>query len=114
MTNVDAFVPPRLCNSIEFWQLCDTLTVVQAALLIAGEAPLQPKYIDKYLPGGRHRSTGFNAVMAALVKAIETKQLAADSGGNTCIVNWDDSTIRMKDLRAWLKSRGFTTGFFFP
>ena len=114
MTNADASVPPRLCDSIEFWQLCDTLTVVQAALLIAGEAPLQPKHIDKYLPGWRHRSTGFDAVTSALVKAIETKQLAADSGGHTCIENWDDSTIRVKDLRAWLKSRGFTKGFFFP
>jgi hypothetical protein len=102
-------------DALDYWRLCDDLSVVQAALLIVGEDPsgLQER-IDT--TGAHARPEGYDAAKAALVHAIYRKRLAAN------IVEYEDSpeaswhltTVSVEELRSWLGSRGIKTGFFFP
>jgi hypothetical protein len=98
---------------LDYWRLCDELTVVQAAVLIVGE--------DPSAWGPENMPRGYAAAASALMNAIERKRLPAHIvdicdnfdrpvGG----IDWDSTTISVEDVRAWLRSRGFKTGFFFP
>ena len=71
--------------------------------------------------GTENRPRGYDAAKAALMNAIERKRLPAnvvefeDEMGRTFgQTNWQKTTISIEDLRSWLRSRGITTGFFFP
>jgi hypothetical protein len=65
-----------------------------------------------------HDSTTADAAKAALVNAILRQRLSAriiESGEEDFgAPDWHKTTIAVEDLRAWLRSRGFKTGFFFP
>jgi hypothetical protein len=92
--------------SLDYWRMCDALTLPQAAVLIVGGDPSE---------GPGHRLSGFKVGYTALVHAVRGNRLAAElsedvEGG----VDFDHTTILVEDLRAWLKSRGFISGFFFP
>src|ERR1700730_8959374 len=98
---------------LDFWRLCDELSVEQAAVLIVGEDPSGF--------GPEEKPLGYNAAASALKNAIERKRLSAhivnipdDFGRPVGGIDWDRTTISVEDLRAWLRSRGFKTGFFFP
>jgi hypothetical protein len=102
-------------DSLDYWRLCDEVSVVQAALLIVGEDPSESQDdIDNW--EARNRPKGYDAAKTALANAIKAKRLQAN------IVEYDDvseisphrTTIAVSDLKAWLKSRGLETGFFFP
>jgi hypothetical protein len=102
-------------DPLYYWRICDALTVIQAALLIIGEDPSVTRPKD--------RPTGFDAVETALINAIEGKRLPAkvtqieavdEYDGPVTDLNLHRTTILVEDLRSWLKSRGVTTGFFFP
>jgi hypothetical protein len=106
-------------DPLDYWRLCDELSVVQAAFLIVGHDPSESQeYPHSREP--RKRPEGYAAAEAALMNAIKGKQLTAnivealDDHGNTFEPDWDQTTIPVEYLRAWLKTRGFTTGFFFP
>jgi hypothetical protein len=63
-------------DSLDYWRLCDELSVVQAALLIVGEDPSQlQERIDT--TGAHARPEGYDAAKAALVHAIRGKRLPA-------------------------------------
>jgi hypothetical protein len=100
-------------SSLDYWRFCEELTVQQAALLIVGEDPSSSLDYN-YVP------VGYKAVMAALVSDVKGKRLSAnvpeggDQFGDHGVPLWDDATIMVEDLRAWLKKRGVETGFFFP
>jgi hypothetical protein len=106
-------------DPLDYWRLCDELSVVQAALLIVGEDPSQiQENIDT-----RHssnRPAGYDAAKAALINAINGKRVVAnvidlvDDDGRSHGPDWHHTTIMVEDLRAWLRSRGIKTGFFFP
>ena len=106
-------------DELDYWRLCDEVSVVQAALLIVGEDPSKRQgYIEN--EPSKNRPRGYDAVRAALVNAIRGNRLSAniirvvdDQFGNTGI-DWYETTVLVEDLRTWLKSRGVTTGFFFP
>jgi hypothetical protein len=104
---------------LDYWRLCDELSVVQAALLIVGEDPSQfQDYIDTQ--HFSNRPSGYDAAKAALINAIRGKRLpakvidAVDERGDSLGTNWHSTTVAVEDLRTWLKSRGFEGGFFFP
>ena len=104
-------------DALDYWRLCDEVSVVQAALLIVGEDPAaSQEYIAGWEPEKRPR--GYDAVRAALVNAIRGKQLPAifsedeDAFGRAPL--WDHAMILVDNLRTWLTSRGVRTGFFFP
>lgn len=109
-------------DSLDYWRLCDEVSVVQAALLILGVDPSERGYfIEKENP--QKRPTGYDAVRAALANAIRGNRLPArinrlparikDQLGNVGI-DWYQTTILVEDLQSWLRARGVTTGFFFP
>jgi len=146
-------------DELDYWRLCESLNVYQAAALIIGLTPA-------YLHGGEMHGvymavspfdaqpstldSGFQAAVVALKGAIIKKRINADilheavkfehwtehayqsgwavrqdladygkedSGAHVEFnpdIDWQKTTIDVEDLRIWLKSRGFTTGFFFP
>jgi hypothetical protein len=107
-------------EALDFWRLCDELTVVQAALLIVGEDPagLQ-EHVDQKHPS--ERPQGYDAARAALVNSIIGNRLPArivefyyEPGHPPGESNWAKTTVAVDDIRAWLRSRGIKTGFFFP
>jgi hypothetical protein len=104
--------------ALDYWRLCDDLSVVQIALLIVGEDPSQVQDdIDRQIP--RNRPAGYDVAKTALVNAIKGNRLPAkvidieDEHGGNCGPDWHETTIAIEDLRPWLKSRGIKTGFFF-
>jgi hypothetical protein len=110
-------------DAFDYWRLCDELSVVQAALLIVGVDPSQLQYhVENHRPS--KRPSGYDAAKSALINAIKGKRLSAtvidavhdpfDSDGDFIETNWHATTIVVEDLRTWLRSRGFETGFFFP
>tara|TARA_B110000503_G_scaffold130261_1_gene203436 strand:+ start:206 stop:820 length:615 start_codon:yes stop_codon:yes gene_type:complete len=113
-------------DSMDFWRLCDELTIVQAALLIAGEDPakshthIEEFHIEK-------RPDGYEAAKNAISRSHLSGDLPGkhfpqyeyDTNGkpsqeieNSIDVN--RSTVDVEHLKKWLLSRGFSTGFFFP
>lgn len=125
-------------DELDYWRLCGSLTVVQAAALIAGGSPelVLPNERDYYIPDHtvrddwedipQHQRLGskFRAAFAALKHAIQdygtnngglkarTRYLPLELGNGA--VDWAETTVQVSDLRAWLESKGFATGFFFP
>jgi hypothetical protein len=101
-------------DPLDYWRLCDELSVVQAALLIVGEDPSGLQWhVGRREPQDRPR--GYDATITALTNAIEGKRLGAtivtDNDGDLVP---QATKIGVEDLRDWLRSRGVTTGFFFP
>ena len=119
-------------DALDYWRLCDELSVVQAALLISG---IDPATCQNHIDGWESylRPEGYEPAFAALKHAINAKRLKAiikhsanyehfyyqddESVGDWTPakeVNWHLTTVAVDDLKRWLLSRGFQTGFFFP
>lgn len=117
-------------EELDYWRLCDELTVVQAALLLAGIAPSgEFHYVMNW--DEHKRPENFSATLAALSHAVLGGRLPAklttfhdsrwDEATQTHIVtydsgipDWDNTTILIDDLKTWLISRGIKSDFFFP
>jgi hypothetical protein len=101
-------------EGLDYWRLCDELSVVQAALLIVGEDPGSQDFIDQQEAG--NRPEGYAAAKAALVNAIRGKRLRANivEYEDVAEPSWHQTTVSVEDLRVWLRSRGINMGFFFP
>jgi hypothetical protein len=98
-------------DPLDYWRLCDELSVVQAALLIVGRDPSGVEDgIDLVRPS--NRPTGYNAAKAALINAVNGKRLAATELNCTDDGGWS-SRPEVEDLRVWFKARGIKTGFVF-
>jgi hypothetical protein len=97
-------------TSLDYWRICDELTVAQAILLILGEDPTGR---GEESDGGR---AGFQPLKLALVNAIRKKRLPAEIPDSTVDVAFqlDQATVAVDDLRRWLTSRGLKPQFFFP
>jgi hypothetical protein len=126
-------------DSLDYWRLCDEVSVVQAALLIVGCDPSESQeYVMNW--DASKRPIGFDAAMAALTHAILAERLPAtirrsarergwneepeedenighDSRARQIIYksdpNWSISTVAVDDLRTWLRARALKSGFFF-
>ncbi len=109
----------------DYWRLVDDLTVLQAALLAAGEDPEKNEsniiQDPKYMP--RRVYPISIAISQALRKGhIKGKNVGMptfDDYGNGCYPDPEttsitDSTVERDSLTEWLASRGIRTGFFFP
>jgi len=115
-------------EKMDFWRLCDELSVVQAALLQVGCDPGELPYVMNWQE--HERPDNFSAVFAALSHAILGGRLPAtirktvetewDTIAETYVkydseeLDWEKTTILVGDIKAWLKNRGVKTGFFFP
>ena len=102
---------------LDYWRLCDELSVIQAALLIVGADPSGCE------SSSSRPDVGYDAAKTALMNAIIGKRLRAnvaydyvegeDGEWTRSERDWHRTTIVVEDLRAWLKSRGISTGFLF-
>lgn len=111
-------------ESLDYWRLCDELSIVHAALLIVGIDPSSEDGTDCDKREERRRPTGYTAVKNALIGAITAGRLPAKRkyfwiDPTDCCdqqVDWSKSSVSVADLKTWLRSRGggFTSGFFFP
>lgn len=108
-------------NNMDLWRLCDELTIVQAALLVAGHDPSSDShYVEGWQPD--RRNDGYEAVKTALSKALLrgdvqgtiTHETDTDDRDIPRSINVAESVVDVDSLRRWLKSKGLSTGFFFP
>jgi hypothetical protein len=127
-------------EALDYWRLCDELSVIQSALLIVGQDPSSSQeWVLDWQPG--ERPMGFDAAFAAICHAVQSARLnatirrtarewgwmqepepdeniAKDERGVNVLFktepDWKLTTIMVDDLRAWLRGRGIKTGFFFP
>ena len=113
-------------EGLDYWRLCDELSVIQAALLIAGCDPSSDaNYIEGWAP--EKRPPGYEAAKTALSNALRRGAITGrlislcehDINGNVCgaieeSIDLSSSQIEVKSLRGWLAGRGLKTGFFFP
>jgi hypothetical protein len=114
----------RELDAIEYWKLCDELTVVQTALLIVDADPSELQYTIDELPIDL-RPRGYTAVLSSIVVAINSLSLRATDNGSGCFYNGQEwklpvnsnkcqlVTITVEDLKSWLKERGISNGSFF-
>lgn len=112
-------------EALDYWRLCDELTIVQAALLVAGADPATHQFVEKW--DADRQPLGYDAARHAILNALRRGAIAGtvieypdyDSFGspNGFIPDTVDpsaSRVELDSLRAWLRSRGLRTGFFFP
>jgi len=127
-------------EGLDYWRLCDELSVIQAALLIVGEDPAGTQENIRHWSASS-RPNGYDASFAALTHAViagrlkatirrsarelgwqeypdDDESVAKDDRKIQIVFkinpDWDLTTVTVEDLRTWLRGRGITTGFFFP
>jgi hypothetical protein len=103
-------------NPIDFWKLCAEYSIVQAALLITGSDPEDLQFAVEH--DSTRAPVGYIAVRTALVHAVRAGTLAAlvveqdNEYGGGRYVDVHETTIRVADLDAFVKSRGMVCAFF--
>ena len=122
-------------DEFDYWRLADTFSLVDAAALICGIPPseIRKDELDGTIyfyfsspektPQGYKLNNSFFAVLKTLKNAVLTKTLPVSRDAylfnNLPLpqgpeLNLEETLVGLKDLRNWLTSRGFKTGFFFP
>lgn len=113
-------------DSLNYWRLCEHLTVIQAALLIAGENPSTCEHLVEEWDQ-ESRPAKYEAAKNFVRNGLRFKELDGkivneeiyDSNGYPVdfiegSVNLEESWVTVTSLRKLLALRGFATGFFFP
>jgi hypothetical protein len=109
-------------EGLDYWRLCDELSVHQAAALIAGCIPwTESDSRDDPYPDG------YEAAKIAISNALQRGAISGrfvplygydfGSGNREQIehsIDTSNSRIDVDALRIWLAGRGLKTGFFFP
>jgi hypothetical protein len=108
-------------EALDYWRLCDRLTVIQAAQLLIGVVPGEIEAADSVGDELTNRDavryrTQLDAATTAITNAIRSNQLPTfdTKEATDAKSDWMDATILVDDLRTWLRARGLTSGFFFP
>lgn len=117
VSGLDGFISP-------WWRLADTLSVVEASLLILGIEPQAvADSVENYVEA--EQPTGYRAVKAGILAGLKNKSLKGqlnhpehtDFHGNysqdETRYDLDTSHVEVESLITWLRSRGFSTGYFF-
>jgi hypothetical protein len=114
-------------SSLDYWRLCDELSVVQAALLTVGCNPSSEEgtNCEEWKP--HERPHGYDAAKTAISNALRRGLIKGelipildfDFNGNPNgyienSININQSLVSVDSLRLWLHERGFKEGFFFP
>jgi len=109
-------------DGLNLWRLCDELSIIQAALLVAGRDPSDnSQHVERWLP--HRRPGGYEAAKMAITNALRrekikghlTPQFEADREAKQGeAIDLAKSTVEVESLKHWLGSKGFKTGFFFP
>ncbi len=106
----------------QLWLLADSLSVRQAAALIAGYGPQDVAWMgdetiyDPNFPRQYAAEIALrNAVLSGLVPDLDGPESLSDYIDNgTEQFSVTDTRVSVSDVRSWLESRGIRTGFFFP
>ncbi len=113
-------------ESLDYWRLCDELSIIQAALLLVD---CDPSSGDAYAENWdmHKRPMGYEAAKTAITNAFRRGAIKGrlipnyeyDINGNQCgeiedSINLAESRVDVESLRGWLETRGIRTGFFFP
>jgi hypothetical protein len=104
-------------ESIDFWKLCDELTVVQAALLVAGHNPSNHTEVEGWI--STRQPEGYPATRHAIMAAIEAKRIKGSIGYFRNDIDGDEyvspiaSKVDVDSLKEWLIEKGLTKHFFF-
>lgn len=119
-------------DELDIWRLAEELTIVQAAVLLAGDG--DPAVTAHYVEGWdvEKRPRGYEAAKVALVGALRSQRIKGivreearlQRGSNLDepsrfvaepgTVDVNTSTLDVQSLKDWLKDRGIAHGFFFP
>lgn len=126
-------------ESLDYWRLCEQLSVSQAALLIIGEDPGDTgEDLSEWEPWRLPK--GYRAAISALESAVTTgaiqgtvrrrvtqlwlsrpsnEEHAYSDDGRTQAtdevpIDWAATRLEVASLKRWLIGKGFTKGFFFP
>ncbi|PJK31342.1 hypothetical protein [Minwuia thermotolerans] len=113
-------------EDIDYWRLTEELTIVQAALLVAGEDPANlADEVERQ--AGDLRPPKYEAVKHAIMQALLKERISGElvpeldydqngnpTGGIPGTVDVHRSLVNIDSLRALLERRGFRSGFFFP
>lgn len=114
-------------DDLEYWRLCDELSVMQAALLAVGVDPASEAgaYCEDWKPHERPR--GYEALKTAIASALRKGEIKGvlvplyeyDINGNICdevpgSIDIRDSNVEVTSVREWLASHGLAraSGFF--
>jgi hypothetical protein len=111
-------------DDLDFWRLCDELSVYEAALLTVGLSPSEYPFVENWNMDKRPRGYGAaktairNALRSGKIKGTVEPEFTNDFNGNpepiTGTVDLMSSRVEVESLKAWLINRGFQRGFFFP
>ncbi|WP_338413818.1 hypothetical protein [uncultured Sphaerotilus sp.] len=107
-------------ESLDYWRLCDELSIVHAALLTVGVDPSSEEGANCDRWKEHEQPKGYLAVKSAMIRAIMAESLPAKlrywdepDCRTEPAMNWCESSVSVDDLKTWLRSHGFTSGFFF-
>lgn len=64
-------------EALDYWRLCDELTIHQAALLIAGVDPATYTHVEKLAPHDRPK--GFDAAKHAIANAVRREDIESEA-----------------------------------
>jgi hypothetical protein len=116
--------PPE-ADRLIYWRLCDELTVLQAAMLIAGLDPADELKLD-HLDWDQN-IIGLDAAKAGIGNALRNGaikgRLHLRYVNNPNVppespmaehIDFANSRVEVNSLKAYLSGRGLKTGFFFP
>ncbi len=112
-------------DDLNCWHLCEELSILQAALLFAGQDP-SGEYHDVERRYAQNRPNGYEAAKTAIVNGISKKLINGELSldikydeysnpySETHELDLEKSYVSVVSLKKFLKKKGFTHGFFFP
>lgn len=105
-------------DSLDYWRLADTLTLVNAALLIAGINPAKCRFGDRLnrLESDIYDDNG-NKLLSAKFRAAYSSILLAVNSESLRVYSWNcgdesQTTVKVEDLEEWLFLRDFYPALF--
>lgn len=103
-----------------FWKLAESLSVVQAALLVIGLEPQgRSNEVERF--SDDRKPPNYLAARDAILSAVEKeiiegkiayREVGRGFDGNEQIVDYHDSTVSVPSLSDWLEAKGFETKAF--
>ena len=115
---------PAEPDDLDYWRLCDELSVYEAALLVVGQSPSKWSNVERLISEKQPR--GYEAARTAIRNALSsgringtikpeyTDDFNSNSHPISGTVDLHSSRVEVESLKTWLISRGFKRGFFFP
>jgi hypothetical protein len=110
---------------LDYWRLCDDLTVLQAALLLVNCEPLADIEYTIIHGSSSEKPNGCEAALAALSSGLRRGEIEGklvplyehDINGNAYgeiadSIDIRNSRVEVESVREFLLKKGFTTGFF--